>query len=210
MSGGDEVTEELWKEFGEKLARAVADTTTSVLSSFRPAFERAGLGEQFRAYEEEMRLTQTEFGSRARARAQEAADAGADFAKAFRGLTRAGTEALRLFWEKGKSVPLDPSKPDETLRALHEAWLSAYNESMRAYTLSDDFGRALARFLDARTESEKKIQQEGEKVLKSMGAPTRSEVDALHKRLLEVQRRLDHVDPPVKRKKKEVKRGKRR
>ena len=210
MSGGDDETDRLWREFGEKLTRSLADTTTSVLSSFRPAFERAGLGEQFRSYEEEFRLMQTEFGSRARSRAKDAADAGTDYAKAFQGLGKAGAEALRLFWEKGKGVKLDPAKPDETLRALHEAWLNAYNESMRAYTLSDDFGRALSRFLDSRTETEKKVQAEGEKVLKSIGAPTRGEVDALHKRLLDVQRRLDRVDPPVKPNKKEAKRGKRR
>jgi hypothetical protein len=196
-AGGDE-TARMWKELGDRLARAAADSLGAVLASLRPGFERTGLGEQFGAYEDELRVLTAEFGAKAKGRAEEAAAAGEDYARAFTSLGKAGAEALRRFWEKGKVVPLDPSKPDETLRALHEAWLDAYNESMREYFLTDEFGRALSRFLEARTSAENRTRKEGEKVLKSLGAPTRGEVDALHKRLLDVQRRLDRVDPPVK------------
>ena len=195
MAGGDEETARLWKEFGERLARSLGESAAAVSASFRPAFERAGLGEQFRAYEEELRLLQSDFGSRLKGRALEAAEAGAEYARAFQSLGKAGAEALRLFWEKGKAVKLDPGKPDETLRALHEAWLGAYNESMRTYFLSDDFGRALGRFLEVRTEVDRKTRDEGEKVLKSLGAPTRSELDSVHKRILEIQRRIDQLAP---------------
>jgi hypothetical protein len=198
MASGDEETARMWKELGDRLAAASVESLGAVLSSLRPAFARAGLGDQFAAYEEEIRLLTAEFGSKAKGRAEEAAAAGQDYAKAFASLGRAGAEALRLFWEKGKEVKLDPGRPDETLRALHEAWLGAYNESMRTYFLSDEFGRALSRFLDARASAEKRTREEGEKVLKSFGAPTRGEVDSLHRRLLDLQRRLDRVDPPAK------------
>jgi len=76
----------------------------------------------------------------------------------------------------------------ENMRGLYDVFIDALEESYAEMALTEDFGRAYGAMVDAQSRLKLSTNQAVEQITRSLGMPTRSEVDTLEKRLHEVRR----------------------
>ncbi|MDG2524301.1 class III poly(R)-hydroxyalkanoic acid synthase subunit PhaE [Stenotrophomonas sp. HITSZ_GD] len=73
-------------------------------------------------------------------------------------------------------------------RALFDLWIEAAEEAYNAVALSDEFREIYGAFANAHMRLRAALQREVEQVAGQYGMPTRSEMDAAHKRIAELER----------------------
>lgn len=73
-------------------------------------------------------------------------------------------------------------------RAMFDLWIEAAEEAYNAVALSEEFGEIYGAFANAHMRLRAALQQEVEQVASQYGMPTRSEMDAAHKRIAELER----------------------
>lgn len=73
-------------------------------------------------------------------------------------------------------------------RALFDLWIEAAEESYADVALSDQFREVYGGFANAHMRLRAALQQEVEQVSERFGMPTRSEMDAAHRRIAELER----------------------
>ena len=73
-------------------------------------------------------------------------------------------------------------------RAMFDLWIEAAEEAYSAIALSDEFGAVYGDFANAHMRLRAALQGEVEQIASQYGMPTRSEMDAAHKRIAELER----------------------
>jgi len=73
-------------------------------------------------------------------------------------------------------------------RALFDLWIEAAEEAYSAIALSDEFREIYGAFANAHMRLRAALQGEVEQIASQYGMPTRSEVDAAHKRIADLER----------------------
>lgn len=102
-------------------------------------------------------------------------------------------EALRkafpLFEDK-LAERSEPGRQIDSVRGLFDLWIDAAEEAYAEVALSEDFRTAYGRMVNSMMRLRQALQGELEVVARAVGMPTRSEVDAGHKRLHALEREV--------------------
>ena len=111
-------------------------------------------------------------------------------AAAYSGLMmRAGQDALAVFErklaERGAS-----GEPVGSARELFDLWIDAAEEAYARVALSPEFREVYGELVNAQMRLRGGVQLEVEQVAGQWGMPTRSEVDAAHRKITELQREV--------------------
>ncbi|HSR64788.1 MAG TPA: class III poly(R)-hydroxyalkanoic acid synthase subunit PhaE [Xanthomonadaceae bacterium] len=102
-------------------------------------------------------------------------------------LLRAGERAYAIFEQK-LEAHAQPGKQLGTARALFDLWIDACEEAYAETALSADFREAWAALVNAQMRVRAGVQKEVEFAGGLFGMPTRTEVDAAHRRIAELER----------------------
>jgi len=84
-------------------------------------------------------------------------------------------------------------------RALFDLWIEAAEEAYGSVALSDEFREIYGAFANAHMRLRAALQGEVEQVASQYGMPTRSEMDAAHKRIAELERSVRRLAATVAR-----------
>lgn len=104
-------------------------------------------------------------------------------------LGKVGEHAFELF--ENTLVEHDaPGRQITTARALFDAWIDACEEAYAQIALSPEFRRAYGALVNAQMGLRLNVQRQVEQLCESLGMPTRSEVDAAHRKVAQLERQL--------------------
>ena len=115
-------------------------------------------------------------------------------------MTEAGQEAFRRFEDKlvERSAP---GKQLGSVRALFDLWIDAAEEAYADVALSPRFRDAYGAMTDAQMRLRAAVQREVEQLTDALGIPTRTEVDAAHRKVAQLERELrrmrERADSPA-------------
>lgn len=106
-------------------------------------------------------------------------------------------EASRKALERLESKLAEHSEPGRQLtsfRALYDAWIDAAEAGYGEVAASAEFRRVYGALVNAQMQVRRRIQQEIERATGSVGMPTRTELDAVHRKLAALQRRVSELE----------------
>jgi class III poly(R)-hydroxyalkanoic acid synthase PhaE subunit len=83
-----------------------------------------------------------------------------------------------------------PGKALDSARALFDLWIDAAEDAYAEVALSPEFRSAYGALVNAQMRLRRGVQQEVEQAASQFGMPTRTEVDAAHRRIAELERAL--------------------
>lgn len=104
-------------------------------------------------------------------------------------MLKASQEAFRIFEER-LAAHEEPGRQIETPRALFDLWIDAAEEAYAEIALSQEFRHAYAQLVDAQMRLRAGVQREVEQACTTLGMPTRTEVDAAHRKIVELERAM--------------------
>lgn len=84
----------------------------------------------------------------------------------------------------------EPGRQLQNARALFDLWIDAAEEAYAQVAMSDDFRHAYGGLANAQARLRLGVQREVEQVCTQFGMPTRTEVDAAHRKIVELERAL--------------------
>lgn len=110
-----------------------------------------------------------------------------------------GEAAQRAFvkFEEKLAERSEPGKQIESTRALFDLWIDAAEEAYAEIALSERFRDAYGALVDAQMRLRAGVQREVEQLGQLLGTPTRSEVDAAHRKIVELERELRRMRDAV-------------
>ena len=111
-------------------------------------------------------------------------------------MLKASQRAFILFEDK-LAAREEPGRQIETPRALFDLWIDAAEEAYAEIALSPEFRRAYADLVDAQMRVRAGLQGQVEQVCATLGMPTRTEVDAAHRKIVELERALRRLRDAV-------------
>jgi class III poly(R)-hydroxyalkanoic acid synthase PhaE subunit len=106
-------------------------------------------------------------------------------------------DASRRALEKLERKLAEHSEPDRQLkswRALYDTWIDAAEEAYAEVALSPDFRAAYGALVNAQMRVRRHVQQEVERSGAQLGMPTRGELDAVHRKIGELTRRIAELE----------------
>jgi class III poly(R)-hydroxyalkanoic acid synthase PhaE subunit len=83
-----------------------------------------------------------------------------------------------------------PGKALDSARALFDLWIDAAEEAYAEVALSPEFRSAYGALVNAQMRLRQGVQREVEQAAAQVGMPTRTEIDAAHRRIAELERAL--------------------
>lgn len=83
-----------------------------------------------------------------------------------------------------------PGKALDSARALFDLWIDAAEEAYAEVALSPEFRGAYGALVNAQMRVRQGVQREVEQAAMQVGMPTRTEIDAAHRRIAELERAL--------------------
>ena len=110
--------------------------------------------------------------------------------QAYQGLmTEAAQDAFKRFEQKltGRS---EPGKQLESARALFDLWIDAAEDAYADIALSPRFRDAYGALVNSQMRLRAAVQREVEQMGEAFGVPTRTEVDAAHRKIVQLEREL--------------------
>jgi class III poly(R)-hydroxyalkanoic acid synthase PhaE subunit len=84
----------------------------------------------------------------------------------------------------------EPGRQLTSARALFDLWIDAAEEAYAQVALSPEFREVYGAYVNAQMRLRNGMQGEIEQVCAAMGMPTRTEVDAAHRKIAELERVL--------------------
>lgn len=84
----------------------------------------------------------------------------------------------------------EPGRQLQNARALFDLWIDAAEEAYAQVAMSNDFRHAYGGLANAQARLRLGVQREVEQVCTQFGMPTRTEVDAAHRKIVELERAL--------------------
>lgn len=88
----------------------------------------------------------------------------------------------------------EPGREIGTLRGLYDVWIDAAEEGYAEVALSPEFRKVYGELVNAQMRVRKHVNDAAERNTQSLGMPTRTEVNSVHARLVEVRRRLARIE----------------
>lgn len=88
----------------------------------------------------------------------------------------------------------DPGRQLKSFRALYDLWIDAAEEGYAEVALSSEFRHAYGALVNAQMAVRRHVQQEVERSAAALGMPTRTELDAVHRKLAEMKRRIAELE----------------
>jgi class III poly(R)-hydroxyalkanoic acid synthase PhaE subunit len=113
-------------------------------------------------------------------------------------MLKASQRAFELM-ERKLAERSEPGRELTTLRALYDLWIDAAEEGYAEVALSPEFRDVYGELVNAQMRVRKLVNEEIERATQSMGMPTRTELDAVHKRLADVRRRIARLEEALER-----------
>ena len=104
-------------------------------------------------------------------------------------MTKAGQHAFDLF-ERKLEEHAEPGRQLHTARALFDLWIDAAEDAYAVSALSPEFRHAYGALANAQMRLRAGLQREVEHLSLLFGMPTRTEVDAAHRKIVELERTL--------------------
>ena len=104
-------------------------------------------------------------------------------------LLRVGERAYAVFEQK-LAAHAQPGKQLTSARALFDLWIDAAEEAYAETALSDEFRTAWAALVNAQMRLRAGVQKEVEFASGLFGMPTRTELDAAHRKIADLERAL--------------------
>lgn len=104
-------------------------------------------------------------------------------------MRRATRDAYGIFEDK-LAEREEPGRQLQSARALFDLWVDAAEEAYAKIALSKEFREAYGQLVDAQMRLRAGVQREVELAGALFGMPTRTEVDAAHRRIVELERQL--------------------
>lgn len=104
-------------------------------------------------------------------------------------MAKAGEEAFALFEQK-LIAHEEPGQQLTSARALFDLWIDACEEAYARVALSPEFRSVYAQVVDAQMALRLAVQGQVEQVCEMAGLPTRSEVDAAHRKVAQLERQV--------------------
>ncbi|MGV8941393.1 MAG: class III poly(R)-hydroxyalkanoic acid synthase subunit PhaE [Lysobacter sp.] len=104
-------------------------------------------------------------------------------------LAEAMQDAFKRFEDKLAACS-EPGKQLESARALFDLWIDAAEEAYAEVALSPRFRDAYGALVNAQMRLRSAVQREVEQAGEAMGVPTRTEVDAAHRKITQLEREL--------------------
>lgn len=104
-------------------------------------------------------------------------------------LGEATQQAFRRFEDK-LAERQEPERAIPTARALFDLWIDAAEDAYADIALSPRFGEAYADMVNAQMRVRAGLQREVEQYCAQLGIPTRSEIDAAHRKIVQLEREL--------------------
>ena len=104
-------------------------------------------------------------------------------------LARAGKLAFERF-ERKLGERSEPGRQIESARALFDLWIDAAEEAWSEVALSAEYRHAYGGLVNAQMRVRAALQVQIEQVAKAVGLPTRSEVEASHRKVAQLEREL--------------------
>lgn len=104
-------------------------------------------------------------------------------------LAKSGERAFELF-EAKLAAREEPGRQLTSARALFDLWIDAAEESYAEIALSPEFRKTYGALVNAQMRLRSGIQKEVELASGLFGMPTRSEMDAAHRKVAELERQL--------------------
>jgi class III poly(R)-hydroxyalkanoic acid synthase PhaE subunit len=104
-------------------------------------------------------------------------------------MLKAGQRAFELFEDK-LAEREEPGRQLASARALFDLWIDAAEESYAEIALSQEFRHVYGALVNAQMRLRSGIQKEVELASGLLGMPTRSEMDAAHRKVAELERQL--------------------
>ncbi len=112
-------------------------------------------------------------------------------------LLKASERAFALF-EDRLGAHAEPGRQIETARALFDLWVDAAEEAYAEVALSPEFRHAYGELANAQMRLRAALQRQVEQLCTALGMPTRTEVDAAHRKIVDLERAMrqlrDRVD----------------
>ncbi|MCI4567225.1 class III poly(R)-hydroxyalkanoic acid synthase subunit PhaE [Lysobacter sp. CFH 32150] len=84
----------------------------------------------------------------------------------------------------------EPGRQLQSARALFDLWIDAAEEAYAEIALSPEFRKVYGALVNAQMRVRAGVQKEVEQLSGSLGMPTRTEVDAAHRKIAELERQL--------------------
>lgn len=95
-----------------------------------------------------------------------------------------------------------PGKQVHSARALFDLWIDAAEEAYAQVALSPEFRKSYGAMVNAQMRLRQAVQHQVERAASQLGMPTRTEVDAAHRKVAELERSVrrlrDAVPEPVR------------
>lgn len=110
-------------------------------------------------------------------------------------LGQSGEAALKHF-EALLEKQGDAGKPITSARALFDAWVEAAEQAYSKVALSREYRKAYADMVNAQMRLRAGMQHEVEHACDLLGIPTRTEMDAAHRKIAELERALRRMRTP--------------
>ena len=104
-------------------------------------------------------------------------------------LAEAGQDAFERF-ESKLAERSEPGRQLASARALFDLWIDAAEEAYAEIALSPRFRETYGRFVNAQMRLRAAVQGEVEHVTAQLGIPTRTEIDAAHRKIVQLEREL--------------------
>lgn len=104
-------------------------------------------------------------------------------------LLKASQDAVAVF-EQLLAKHEEPGKQLTTARALFDVWVDAAEQAYAKIALSEEFRRVYGEMVNAQMRLRQQVQREIEQACTVFGLPTRTELDAAHRKIAELERML--------------------
>ena len=104
-------------------------------------------------------------------------------------MAEAAQDAFKRFEQK-LAARSEPGKQLESARALFDLWIDAAEDAYADIALSPRFRDAYGALVNAQMRLRAAVQGEVEQMGEAFGIPTRSEVDAAHRKIVQLEREL--------------------
>ncbi len=88
----------------------------------------------------------------------------------------------------------EPGRQLKSFREVYDTWIDAAEEGYAEVALSDEFRSAYGALVNAQMRVRQHVQQEIERSTGGVGMPTRTELDAVHRKLAELKRRITELE----------------
>jgi len=110
---------------------------------------------------------------------------------------RQALDAAFVMFEKRLAEHETPGSQLTSARAMFDLWIEAAEDAYAQVALSESFQQVFAALGNAQMRLRAAVQQEVEQLSERVGLPTRSEMDAAHRRIAELERQLRRLQASV-------------